>query len=186
MKFLAAFKFLTIIPLPAWHEPSTEDIGRSTLYFPLVGLIIGLILAGLNWLLNFILPMGIVIAFLIVSLVAVTGALHLDGFIDTCDGLAGHKPAEERWRVMRDSRVGAFGVIGAVLLLLVKYVSLTNVPRELLPITLVLMPVGSRWAMVFAIFAYPYARPEGLGMVFKQETKWQRFTIQSHRLGIKQ
>ena len=57
---------------------------------------------------------------LIVSLVIITGALHLDGFIDTCDGIAGHKPAEARWQVMHDSRTGAFGVVGAVLLLLLQ------------------------------------------------------------------
>jgi len=114
---------------------------------------------------------------LIISLVVISGALHLDGFVDTCDGIAGHKTVEERWRIMHDSRAGAFGIVGVFLLLLVKYVSLNSVPETLLAATLVLMPVVSRWAMVYAIFAYPYARPEGLGKVFKQGANWQRFTI---------
>ena len=176
MKFLAALRFLTIIRLPWPREISPEELGRSTAYFPVVGVVIGLILVGLNLLLGLILPPPVVNVLLVVFLVVISGGLHLDGFIDTCDGIAGHKTTEERWQVMHDSRVGGFGIIGACLLLLVKYVSLNSVPEPLLMMTLVLMPVISRWAMVYAIFAYPYARPSGLGKVFKQGANWQRFT----------
>ena len=78
---------------------------------------------------------------------------------------------------MHDIRVGGFGIVGVVLLLLVKYVSLNSIPEPLLMATLVLMPVLSRWAMAYAIFAYPYARPSGLGKAFKQGTSWPRFTM---------
>ncbi len=177
MRFLAALKFLTIIPLPWRREASPEEIGRSIGYFPVIGLIIGLILAGLNWLLSLFLPSAVVNGLLIVSMVVISGALHLDGFVDTCDGIAGHKTVEDRWRVMHDSRAGAFGIVGVFLLLLVKYVSLNSVPEDLLVVTLVLMPVVSRWAMVYTVFAYPYARPAGLGKIFKQGASWQGFTI---------
>ena len=143
----------------------------------MVGIIIGLILAGLNWLLGLFLPSPVVNVLLVVSLVVISGALHLDGFVDTCDGIAGHKTPEQRWRVMRDSRTGGFGIVGACCLLLVKYISLNSVPETLLIATLVLMPVIGRWAMVYAIFAYPYARPSGLGKIFKQGASWQRFTM---------
>jgi len=123
------------------------------------------------------LPSALVDVLLVVSLVAISGAFHLDGFVDTCDGMAGHKTVEERWRVMGDSRVGAFGIIGVCCLLLVKYVSLSNVPESWLVETLVLMPVVSRWAMVYAVFAYPYAKPSGLGKAFKQGASWPRFVI---------
>lgn len=176
MRFLAALKFLTIIPLPWRREASLEEVGRSIGYFPVVGIIIGLILAGLNWLLGLLLPSIVVNALLIVSMVVISGVLHLDGFVDTCDGIAGHKTVEERWRVMHDSRAGAFGIVGVFLLLLVKYVSLSSVPENLLMVTLVLMPVVSRWAMVYTVFAYPYARPAGLGRIFKQGASWQGFT----------
>ena len=177
MSFFAALKFLTIIPIPWRRGASPEELGRSIGYFPVVGIIIGLILAGLNWLLGLLLPSAVVNALLIVSLVVLSGALHLDGFVDTCDGIAGHKTVEDRWRVMHDSRAGAFGIVGVFLLLLVKYVSLNSVPETLLMATLVLMPVVSRWAMVYAVFAYPYARPAGLGKVFKQAASWQGFAI---------
>jgi len=142
-----------------------------------VGLIIGLILAGLNWGLGLILPSAVVNVLLVVSMVILSGALHLDGLVDTCDGIGGRKTVEDRLRVMRDSRAGSFGIIGACCLLLVKYVSLNSVPPSLLMVTLMIMPVISRWAMVYTIFAYPYARPSGLGRAFKQEANWQRFII---------
>lgn len=176
MKFLAALKFLTILPLSIKREDSLEEIGGSIVYYPVVGLIIGIILAALNWLFGFLFPQPVTNGLLIVSLVIISGALHLDGFIDTCDGIAGHKPVEARWNVMHDSRTGAFGVVGAVLLLLMQYISLNSVPAGLMMASLVLMPVISRWTMVYAIFAYPYARPEGLGKAIKQAATWQRFT----------
>ena len=143
----------------------------------MVGLIIGFILTGLSWILRFVLPQGIANALLLVVLVILTGALHLDGLADTCDGLAGHKTAEDRWRIMRDSRVGGFGVIGIVLILLVKYVSLNSIPGTLMMVSLVLVPVVGRWTMTYAIFAYPYARPSGLGQVFKEGTRWPEFIV---------
>jgi adenosylcobinamide-GDP ribazoletransferase len=131
----------------------------------------------LNWLLGLLLPSALTNVLLVVSLVAVSGALHLDGLVDTCDGLAVGKTVEERWRVMDDSRAGGFGIIGVCCLVLVKYVALNNVPDNWLMPTLVLLPVLSRWAMVYALFAYPYAKPSGLGKVFKQGASRLRFTI---------
>ncbi|MEE8619333.1 MAG: adenosylcobinamide-GDP ribazoletransferase [Dehalococcoidales bacterium] len=177
MRFLAALQFLTIIPLPWRHQVSPEDLVRSTGYFPVVGLIIGLLLAGLNWLLGWFLPIAVVHVLLIVFLAVISGALHLDGLADTCDGISGGKTLEERWRVMQDSRVGSFGIVGVCCLLLVKYVSLNNVPQSLVMTSLVLMPVISRWAMVYAIFIYPYAKPLGLGKVFKQGANWLKFVM---------
>ena len=177
MKFIAAFRFLTVIPLPIRRQITPEEIGGSIIYFPVVGLIIGLVLFALWWLLDFLAwPLSTVL--LIVAMVLINGALHLDGFIDTCDGLAGNKPAAERLRVMKDSRVGAFGVIGAALLILVKYVALDSLSLEkVFSSSLILMPAVSRWAMVYAIVAYPYARPDGLGTVFKKYATWMKFAV---------
>jgi len=177
LRFFAALQFLTTIPILRRREVKPEELGRSAGYFPIVGLIIGLILAGLSWLLILFLPPAIVTALLIVALVIITGALHLDGFVDTCDGIGGHKAVEDRWQVMHDSRAGGFGIVGVVLLLLVKYVSLSSIPETSLMAALVLMPVLSRWAMVYSIFVCPYALPAGLGKSFKQGTNWLRFTM---------
>jgi len=143
----------------------------------MVGLIIGLLLVGINWLLGWVLPTAVVNVLLIAFLAIISGALHLDGLADTCDGLASGKTPEERWQVMQDSRVGSFGIVGVCCLLLVKYVSLNNVPQNLAMTSLLLMPVISRWTMVYAIFTYPYAKPSGLGKTFKQGVNWLQFVI---------
>jgi adenosylcobinamide-GDP ribazoletransferase len=177
LSFFTALRFLTIIPLPFGSDDSPEGMGRSTLHFPLVGLLIGGVLVGLNALLGLFLPAAVVNVMLIVSLAVVSGAMHLDGFIDTCDGIAGHKPVEERWKAMRDSRAGAFGIVGVVLLILLKYILLNSIPGNLMIAALLIMPVISRWAMVYAIVAYPYARQEGLGKAFKQSANKRRLIV---------
>jgi adenosylcobinamide-GDP ribazoletransferase len=177
MGFLTALRFLTIMPLPGHREIGPEEVGRSIVYFPLVGLIIGLLLVFLNWLLGLALPASLTRVLLVAALAAVTGGLHLDGLADTFDGLAVHSTAEERWQAMRDSRSGAFGVISVSCLLIVKFVALNSVPSNVLLPALVIMPVVSRWVMVYGIFAFPYARPSGLGKLFKQGTNQLRFIV---------
>ena len=177
MKFLAALRFLTIIPLPWWREAGPEELGRSTGYFPVVGVIIGLILVGLNWVFELFLPSPVVHVLLVIVSAVSSGGVHLHGVINTFDGIAGHKTPEERWQVMSDSRVGSFGIVGVCGLLLVKYVALNSVPETRLMPTLVLMPMVSRWAMVYAAFAYSTAKPSGLGKIFKQGTSWQPFVM---------
>jgi adenosylcobinamide-GDP ribazoletransferase len=177
LSFLAAIQLLTSIPVRVKRDLTTKQLGRATAWFPLVGLGIGGILAGLNWVFNLILPPSVTNILLIIALVIITGAMHLDGLSDTCDGIGGHKTVEERWKVMHDSRVGAFGVVGIVLILLAQYVALSNVPAEKMTPVLLFMPVVSRWAMVYAIFSYPYARPTGLGKAYKEATGWVQLAI---------
>ena len=174
MGFWAAFQFLTIFPTPLPHEIDTKAFSRSLTYFPLVGLFLGTILLGLHYGLTFVLPVSVVNALVIIALVILTGAHHLDGFIDTCDGVIAGKSREERLTIMSDNKVGAFGISGTTLLLLLKYVSLSSAP--MLP-ALLLMPTLSRWVMVSAIFAFPYAKSSGMGLAFKHGANWQRLTI---------
>ena len=174
MGFWAALQFLTIFPTPLRHEVDTEACGRAITYFPLVGLLLGAILLGLHYGLGLILPVSVVNALLITALAILTGAHHLDGLIDTCDGVIAGKSKAERLAMMSDSRVGAFGIAGAILLLLLKYVSLSSAP---ILQALLLMPTLSRWAMVSVIFSFPYAKSSGMGLAFKHGANWQRFTL---------
>lgn len=174
MGFWAALQFLTIFPTPLRHEVHTKAFGQSLTYFPLVGLILGAILFGLHYGLSLVLPASVVNVLLIIALVILTGTHHLDGFTDTCDGIIAGKSKDERLAIMSDSKVGTFGIVGVILLLLLKYVSLSSVP--ILP-ALLLMPILSRWTMVSVIFAFPYARSSGMGLFFKQGANWQRLTI---------
>jgi adenosylcobinamide-GDP ribazoletransferase len=154
-----------------------KQVGKSAGYFPMVGAFLGGVLVGFNSLFNLGLPPSVTRALLLVVEVILTGGLHLDGLADTCDGLGGYKSVEERHRIMRDSRIGGYGVIGIALLLLVKYVCLIHVPEELIVSTLILMPVAGRWGVVFAVFAFPYARSSGLGTELKKGTHWLQFTL---------
>jgi adenosylcobinamide-GDP ribazoletransferase len=177
LDLLAALQFLTTLPVK--RDFTGEQLGRAAAYFPVVGIIIGLILLGLHYLLGLVLPGAIVNALLLAALVILSGGLHLDGLADTIDGMAGHRTPERRLEIMHDSRIGAIGAVGLFLFILVEYVALNSIPGRWMPITLVVAPMLSRWAMVNAIFAYPYARPEGLGKAFKQGVTIKEFVIAS-------
>jgi adenosylcobinamide-GDP ribazoletransferase len=172
---LAAFQFLTILPIR--RDLTAAQVGHSTAFFPVVGLVIGLIMAGINYVLGLILPPAVVNILLVAALAILSGALHLDGLADTLDGMAGHRTAERRLEIMRDSRIGGFGAIGVALFLIIEYISLNSIPASLKLYVLILSPALSRWAMVNAIFFYPYARSSGLGKAFKDAARWWQFVL---------
>ncbi|MBI2886327.1 MAG: adenosylcobinamide-GDP ribazoletransferase [Chloroflexi bacterium] len=174
MALLTAFRFLTAIPLPG-HVPASGGMATAVAFFPVVGLAIGLALAAADALLLATLPPAVASALLLLLLLAITGGLHLDGLADTCDGFfhAAIAPAR-RLEIMRDSRVGGYGVAGVVSLVLVQYSALASLPANLpaeqaglRASALVLMATLSRWAMSFALGAFPYAHAEGLGAQFR-------------------
>jgi len=108
-------------------------------------------------------------AFLVATMVIVTRALHLDGLMDVCDGVFGGFTTERRLEIMRDSRVGAFGVVGGVTVLLLKYGALLSLLLLSEPgkeWALLLFPAISRWTMVVLLGAFPYVRTQGLGSPF--------------------
>ncbi|MEI7555389.1 adenosylcobinamide-GDP ribazoletransferase [Candidatus Chlorohelix sp.] len=170
LSFLVAVQFLTTLPIPLRRQASSEDVGRAVRYFPIVGLWLGVMLASLNWLLTFFLPANIVATLLVATLLALTGALHFDGFLDSCDGMFGYRTPERRLEIMRDSHVGSFAVAGGWVLLTLKYVALLNIPFDLMTPALLLAPVLGRWALVTAVVIFPYGRDSGLGVLFKQHT----------------
>jgi adenosylcobinamide-GDP ribazoletransferase len=176
MSFLIAWQLLTSIPLGR-RDMAIQDPGRSMIWFPLVGLIIGAVLAGLDFLLASVLPDLPATALLLAAWVAITGGLHLDGFVDCCDGLLVAKPAEQRLAIMKDSRVGAFGLIGAICLLLVKFSALAALAPGDRPGWLLVVPTLSRWTMVWAAWRYPLARPDGFAAWFRQGLNWPQVVV---------
>ena len=161
---LAAFRFLSTLPLPGAHDIDEADWGRATAWYPLVGQVLGAILGGLDQGFHLLWPEGVASALLLVAWVALTGALHLDGFVDCCDALLVSAPAGRRLEILRDVHVGAFGVVGAVLLLWTKYAALCALPGTLRLPSLLVVPVLARWGMAGAVLLYPYARTgDGLG-----------------------
>ena len=174
MGFWIALQFLTIFPAPLHHDADNKACGESLPYFPLIGLLLGALLLGLHYGLSLVFPAPVANALLIVALVILTGAHHLDGLSDTFDGVIAGISREERLAIMSDTRVGVFGIVSIFLLLLVKYASLSAAPS--LP-ALLLMPTLSRWTMVSVIFIFPYAKNTGMGLAFKQGATWQRLAI---------
>ena len=173
----AAVQFLTVMP-PLVRRPFTpEELGRSVGWFPLVGLLLGGLLAGLDWCLAWLFPPGVAAALVLACWVLGTGALHLDGFLDACDGLLGGHTPEARLRIMRDERAGAFAVIGGILLCLVKYAALAANPDRLE--ALIVAPVVGRWGMAIAVVGFPYGRTEGLGRAMKDHAHWPQVVLAS-------
>lgn len=166
---LCALQFLTVIPVPARRPCTAAELGRAVGYFPLVGGLLGALLAAASAVLEGRLPGGVRAALVLGLWVALTGALHLDGFLDACDGLFGGRTAGERLRIMRDERAGAYAVAGGTLLLLTKHAALSGIADP--GPALVLAPVVARWAMALAIVLFPYARAEGLGRSLKDHTR---------------
>ena len=118
-----------------------------------------------------LLPEIAVGAIILISQIILTGGIHLDGFMDTMDGLLSARPQEVMLEIMKDSRVGAHSVTALFCLLILKFSLLISLPREIAPYLLLIMPGIGYWVMVFCLAFFPYARPKGLGKIFHQETK---------------
>ncbi len=160
---------MTFIPLPA-RDASQEEIGRSTAYFPLVGILLGSILVLADTLLGKIWSRLPVSAVLIVLWAFLTGGLHLDGLADTVDGLRGGHSREERLAIMKDSRLGTFGGVAILCLLILKLAFVNELGSPWRGPGLLLAPALARWVMVYAIWAFPSARPGGTGSIFKDHS----------------
>lgn len=177
--FLAALQFMTTLPVPLKRMVEADDLARGGRYFPLVGLVLGLLLTVLYALLMLFLPASLVALLLVLALLALTGALHFDGFLDSCDGLFGYHTTARRLEIMRDSRVGTFGVAGGFGLLALKFAGLSLVPPLLMPPALFLAPFLGRWALLGAVMLFPYGRESGLGLLYKRYTHRAEFMLAS-------
>lgn len=176
---IAALQFLTRFPVPIQVPFEKPVLSRSVVYFPLAGAFIGIVLWLASELLTGILPPWPAAVLLVAVWVGLTGGLHLDGWMDTADGVFSHRTRERMLEIMKDSRVGAMGVIAAVLLLLLK----TSVIAELLTLSerhggispgglFVLAASWSRTWMAAAIGGWPKARgEEGLAALFNGVNK---------------
>jgi len=165
--FIAAIRFLTIIPVPGKYGTQADDLGASVGWFPLVGLLIGVLSGGFFYLIGPYLPQPVLVIFAVTLLLGFSGALHLDGVADCADGFFSSRPRERILEIMRDSRIGTMGVVALFLVLAFKIAALWSLPVDELWPLLVLMPVSGRCSMPIMMAVLPYARPEGgLATVF--------------------
>ncbi|ANR71542.1 cobalamin 5'-phosphate synthase [Selenomonas sp. oral taxon 126] len=165
--FLIGLQFLTRIHLVKQTVWTAEDFGRSTRFFPLVGLVLGICYAFAAWLLLYALGIrSLTVALLLILPLLLTGGLHADGFMDTADGVFSGRERARKLEIMKDSRVGAFGVVSFVMLMFVQFSLLSDMAWPLLVPALFVMPIIGRLAMVLAVACFPYAREDGMGKTF--------------------
>jgi len=172
---------LTRIPMPFLRDLTPKEMGQSSIFFPLVGAGVGAWLIGIHWLCRHLwddvspIPICTLIAW-----IGVTGGFHLDGLMDTCDGIFSGKPRAEMLRIMKDSHVGAFGVIGLVCILLLKSGGLRAMEAGEMWKGLLIAPIMGRWSMTYAATVFRYAREEGgLGAAFAEFSDWKCLLLAS-------
>lgn len=167
--FLIALQFLTSLPVRLDHMPEPQAVGRSLLYYPLVGLLLGAML----WLVGAVLENAsapLLAALLLTGWVALTGGLHLDGLADSADAwLGGFGDRERTLTIMKDPRSGPIAVVVLVLLLLLKFVALWTLLAADQRLALLLAPLLGRSALLGLFLTTPYVRPGGLGQVLAEQ-----------------
>ena len=161
--FWVALQFLTRLPVPQQENISPDILGRSVLYYPVVGLVIGLCLIFVAWLSHGV-DVRLSAALVLAVWVVVTGALHIDGLADSADAwVGGHASRERTMAIMKDSYCGPMGVTAVVVLLLIKFTAISVLlEKNLWPALLAASVIGR--AAVIVLFRWTaYVRPEGLG-----------------------
>lgn len=161
--FFTALMFYTRIPCPSWIDHSEEYLNKATRYFPLIGWIVGLAAAFVIFSFHYIFPNPISIILSLATSILITGAFHEDGFADVCDGFGGGWTKEKILDIMKDSRVGAYGVIGLAILFSLKIftlIELMNLNMWYCLKAIVLAHVISRFSAVTLIFTHEYSRED--------------------------
>ncbi|MEW6674950.1 MAG: adenosylcobinamide-GDP ribazoletransferase [Nitrospirota bacterium] len=168
-QLLLAIQFLTIIPIRMNISVSEADIARSSSAFVVVGLFQGLLLIATDYVFGMVFHPDLVIGIILLVLVLSNGGFHLDGLADTFDAIAAREDKEKKLLIMKDGTTGPIGVIAIVFSLAIKYLALKNLSHFLTftyYLSLFLMPILSKWAMVIAMFYGKPARENGLGRIF--------------------
>ncbi len=164
--FGGALGLLSVIPVPrqGWVGEGWQA-GRALVWFPAVGWLIGGLAFGAWWLCSRVFPPMAAAALTLTVWVALTGGLHLDGLIDSSDGLLATVTPERRLEIMKDPRAGSFGVISAVLLLIVKFAALVSLSE---PLAVLIIPSIARALMLLPMMLFSSARSSGLGNAYRQ------------------
>lgn len=163
LPFWIALQFLSSLPIRLPGMPAPQELGRSLLFYPLVGLLFGAILWALNWLLLGT-PLLLHAALLLTVWVLLSGALHLDGLADSADAwLGGFGDRERTLTIMKDPRSGPIAVVTLVLVLLLKFAAVLALIEQQHSVFLIIVPLIGRAALLGLFLTTPYVRAGGLG-----------------------
>ena len=171
---LAAIQFLTIIPFPRRGAVTGEkELEGSVTFFPVVGLLIGIIVAVFDAIVGYVFPPLPASVLTVIALVGISGGLHMDGLADYADGFFSARPRDQILDIMRDSRIGVMGVIAVVSVLILKVAVLTSLSPSLRPGIIALIPLAGRCSLVPMMTLFPYARSSGgLATPFERKRSW--------------
>lgn len=168
------FRFMTRLPIGFDPKFDSDELGKGMRFFPVVGMVIGLVLFAAFWLLGYVIYSPMVMAVLLVIIeVILTGGLHLDGLADTFDGIFSYRSKQKMLDIMKDSRLGTNGGLVLILYFFLKVallVEASNSSPVIMPIMLLLSPVIARLNSVVNCGSAPYARATGMGKTFVDHT----------------
>jgi len=182
--FFTALQFFTRLPAPRWVGFDAAWLQHAARYFPAIGIIVSVVCAAVYWLAALCLPQAVAVLLSTVAGIYLTGAFHEDGFADVCDGFGGGMQPSRVLEIMRDSRVGAYGVIGIVLLLATKIAGLASLPAlHVIPALLVAHPL-SRCLAAALIWRMPYVREEGKVKPLAQNMDTGEFAVAAATAGL--
>lgn len=170
-----AFQFLTRLPINKNVDYNDKNISNSQFFYPLVGMAVGIISGGVYFAFSYI-NKDIASIFAVVSLIFITGGLHMDGLSDTCDGFFSARDREKILTIMKDSRVGSFGAIALILDILLKYILISNLHKNI-PFILMLACGNSRLMLLMLISYGKTARKDGMAAAEAKANKRKYFII---------
>ncbi|MBA3015541.1 MAG: adenosylcobinamide-GDP ribazoletransferase [Proteobacteria bacterium] len=174
-RFCAALRFLTVLPVPGHLGTEEQHLARSLVFFPVVGVVIGCIMAVIAWLIWPFLPALPAAAVMVFLMLAISGGFHLDGLADSADGMLSARPREQILTIMRDSQIGSMGAAALVMVLLAKTVALGSLPQVQAASAVFLMPIAGRCLMVLMMAFLPYVRgEEGRAALFYQAASQEK------------
>lgn len=159
---LIAAQFLTRVPIPMRSAPDAVGIGRSLSYYPLIGLLIGLVLLA-SFLMMSEMEAVLRAAILVTLWAWITGGLHLDGLADSADAWAGGTDKRSSVRIMKDPHIGVIGTLWVMLVLLLKFAALTQLTASSDTIVLLIAPMLGRAAACALLMTTPYVSNRGIG-----------------------
>ncbi len=164
--FISALQFITILPM---GKAKSFDPPKMVPYFPLVGILLGLLVAAFDAIVVRFWTPPVVALLDIILLAVLTGAFHIDGLGDTADGLLGPRSRDEALEIMKDSRIGTMGLVAILFGLALKWGGIANLDAHR-SIILILIPAYSRAGILFGMRYLPYGRSDGTGKPFFQKT----------------
>lgn len=170
--FLIAIQFLTRIPIPKSIITTEDDIGKAAAFFPLVGAIVGGSAAVTFTVFSKYLPVSTSVIGVLIVTAILTNGFHEDGLADSFDGFGGGWDKENILRIMRDSRIGTFGALSLILLILAKYNLMTHIDNFYFWRWLIVAHTASRWTTLPLCKWLPYAREQGQGGLVARRIGW--------------